>query len=100
MLKTRLAGVVAVAVLLSAGVANAAQSTFPSSPNESQSFSFPYEGMRDVRSSATNVPYPVSVSEAAAHSVPFRGAQRSTMAERLSRTFGMYPSSVNESGRM
>ncbi len=101
MLKTKLAGVVAAVVLLSAGAANATQSVFPSSPNEAKPFSFPYEGMRDVRSGAgaAGTSFPSSPSEATAHSVP--AAERSIMAERLSRTYGsVFPSSVNETGSL
>jgi len=99
MLKTKLAGIVAAAVLLSAGAANATQG-FPSSVNESKPFSFPYEGMRDVRSGAgaARASAPAMPSESMEHSVPARSANHSTMADRLSRTYGIFPSSVNESG--
>ena len=97
MLKTKLAGVAAVVVLLGAGAANA--QTFPSSANETKPFSFSYDSMRDLSSGATARPAPAMPSEATAHSVPAR--ERSTMAERLSRTFGsVFPSSPNESGSM
>ena len=98
MLKTKLAGVAAVAVLLGNGVANA-QSAFPASPNEATPFSFSYESMRDVRSGATARPAPAMPSEATAHSVPAR--ERSVMADRMSRIYGsVFPSSPNESGSM
>jgi len=97
MSKSKLAGVVAAVVLLSAGAASATQSVFPSSPNEAKPFSFPYDGMRDVRSGATGSVFPSSPSEAAAHSVP--AAEKLIMSDRLSRTYGsVFPSSVNESG--
>ncbi len=98
MFKTRLARAAAVVVCLSAGVANA-QSTFPSSPNESKPFSFSYDSMRDVRSNAASQPAPAMPSEATAHSVPAR--ERSVMADRMSRIYGsVFPSSPNESGSM
>jgi len=98
MLKIKFAGAVAAAVLLSAGVANAGQSAFPSSVNETKPFSFSYQGMKDVRAGAARQAFPASPSEASAFSVPVRGAERSTMVERLSRTYGMFPASVNETG--
>lgn len=97
MLKTKLAGVAAVFVLLGAGAANA--QTFPSSANETRFLSIPYDSMRDLSSGAIARPAPAMPSEASAHSVPVR--ERSTMAERISRTLGgVFPTSPNESGSM
>lgn len=99
MFKTKLAGAAAVVVCLTAGVANAQSTTFPSSPNEATPFSFSYDSMRDVRSGATDQPAPSMPSEASAHSVP--APERSVVADRLSRTYGsVFPSSPNESGSM
>ena len=98
MSKPKFAGVVIAVALLSAGVANAAQSAFPSSPSESSAFSFPYESMH-VRSEAraTDSVFPSGVSDAGPFSIP--AAERATMAERLSGTYSsVFPTSVNESG--
>ena len=99
MSKLKFAGILAAGLVLAAGAANAAESAFPASVNETTPFSFAYEGMHYAQSGAvgTGTVFPSSVSEATAFSLP--AEDRPSMAERRSRTYGsVFPSSVNETG--
>ena len=98
MLKRKFAGVVIAGLLLGAGAANAAESVFPSSANETK------VGLPDINIKTYSVPsgtvatttgIPSNVSEVPAF--PFSAQARTTTTDRLERAYGSaFPSAARE----
>lgn len=99
MLKPTFANVMVAGLLLGAAAANAAESPFPSSVNETTPFSFPAASIRQAPASAraSESPYPSSVSETSPFSIPAEA--RTVAGDRLQATHGsVFPTSANEVG--